>query len=33
VTAVVVLFVVVVIASWLPARRASLIDPGRAMRI
>ncbi len=33
VTAVVVLLVVVVFASWLPARRASLIDPGRAMRI
>ena len=33
VTAVAVLMVVVVGASWLPARRASLIDPSRAMRI
>ncbi len=32
-TAVIVLFVVVVAASWLPARRAALIDPSRAMRI
>jgi predicted permease len=33
VTAGVVLLVVVVAASWLPARRASLVDPSRAMRI
>ena len=33
VSAVAVLLVVVVAASWLPARRASLIEPGRAMRI
>jgi ABC-type antimicrobial peptide transport system permease subunit len=33
VTAVAVLLVVVVAASWLPARRASLIEPARAMRM
>jgi predicted permease len=33
VSAVAVLLVVVVAASWLPARRAALIDPGRAMSI
>ena len=33
VTAVAVLLVVVVAASWLPARRAALIDPGHTMRM
>lgn len=33
VSTVAVLLVVVVAASWLPARRAALIDPSRAMRI
>jgi hypothetical protein len=33
VAAVAVLLVIVVAASWLPARRAALIDPGCAMRI
>jgi ABC-type antimicrobial peptide transport system permease subunit len=33
VTAIAVLLVVVVAASWLPARRAALIDPSRAMRM
>ena len=32
-TAVAVLLVVVVAASWLPARRAALIDPGHTMRM
>ncbi len=32
-TAMIVLLVVVVAASWLPARRASLVDPSRTMRI
>jgi len=33
VTAVAVLLVVVVAASWVPARRAALIDPARAIRV
>jgi ABC-type antimicrobial peptide transport system permease subunit len=33
VAAIAVLLVVVVAASWLPARRAALIDPARAMRM
>jgi ABC-type antimicrobial peptide transport system permease subunit len=33
VTAVAVLLVVVVAASWLPARRAALIDQGTTMRM
>ena len=33
VTAVAILLVVVVAASWLPARRAALTDPAQAMRI
>ena len=33
VTAVAVLMAVVIAASWIPARRAALIDPARAMRI
>jgi putative ABC transport system permease protein len=33
ITAIIVLLTVVVAASWIPARRASLIDPSRAMRM